>query len=246
VWNVSVSSTVARFEMALRTQLRDRLATPVAGAAFTPLAPRHRSRPPTAADISWPTIRLPQCFGGAGPEHKPTVTNKPAAIASTTRCMLAPSGRLILTTFGETGSGSSSRSSASRNAKRGGRKAIRGACHSSQSTATPRIFSQWKSGAMKPGSGIPGAETACGRAGAMAASASGVPSIVPAHHRNSVGEADTLKGPRTPVWALLFQTAHKPPTAVPPWHRLRGRAWHPTVAGLQGRFWRGNPAQRLP
>ena len=91
-WNVSVSSTAARFEMALRTQFIGRFATSVAGAGFAPAGAA-----PAAADISWPTTAVfVNVLAAPAPNHKPTATNKPAAIASTTRCMAAPPGRLVL------------------------------------------------------------------------------------------------------------------------------------------------------
>jgi len=134
----------------------------------------------------------------------------------------------------------SSRSSAGRSAKRGGRKAIRGACHSSQSTATPRIFSQWKSGAMKPVRAFPAPKQLAAAEARWPPRRPASLSIVPAHHPQLVGAADTLKGPRTTGLGVAFPTAHKPPTAVPPGHRL--------AAGLASncRWPRGTVLARQP
>ena len=78
-WNVSVNSTAARFEMALRTQFRGRFATTVSGAGFA-----RAGAAPTAADSSWPTAAVfCNVLAAPAPNHKPTATNKPAAMAST-------------------------------------------------------------------------------------------------------------------------------------------------------------------
>ena len=158
--------------------------------------------------------RLPQCFGGAGPDR----AGQPR---TSSRRSLPP-----LDAWRRRRAGWSWRPSARRAVRElpAGRApaADKSAAEEGQSRRlplqpvhrTPRSL-QWKSGGMKPGSGIPGAGTPCGRAVAMAASASGVP-IDPAGAatRNSVGAASILKS-ETAVYC--FQTAHTPPTAAPAW-----------------------------
>ena len=174
MWNASVSATAARFDMALRTQSRGCFEATLR----SPGLARARARAgaaPTAADSLWPAAAVfLNTRAESAPNHMPTATIKLAATASTTRPMPAPRGCLV---FGAASRGarSSNRSSTGRSPNRGGRGTVLGACHSNRSTTAPRTFSQWKSGGMNPGSGMPGAT------------------------RNPAGAAGTLNGPGTAV-----------------------------------------------
>ena len=221
--------------MVLRTQLRGRFLTSVSGAGFV-----RAGAAPTAADIPWLIAAVStKLLAAPAPYHMPAATNKPAAIASTPRCVAAPPGRLLWRAAFR-GTSSSSRSSAGRNANRGRRGAMFGACHSSQSTAAPRTFSQWKSGGMKPGSGMPGAATACGRAFTTVRLGA---RLHPRLGRRG-GHSEWPQNRRFGSGISTQRISHRQPRLSG--HRFHRGAWHPTVAGLRGRLWRGHPVQRFP